>query len=59
MSKRDWDSDRDEIYDNRDKGKKRRGWREQRHHENRVRKFKRDYSLDADREDLEFYDRYK
>lgn len=35
MSKRDWDSDRDEIYDNRDKGKKRRGWREKRHQEQR------------------------
>ena len=50
------DNDRDEIYDKK-KSKKSRGWRDERHQENRKRDYKKDY-YDEDETNNSHGDRY-
>jgi hypothetical protein len=58
MSKHDFENDKDEIYGKgKESRKKKKKFRE--HGHNRVRDFKREYSQETDREDINFSQRYR
>ncbi len=58
MSKHDFENDRDEIYGKgKDSRKKKKNFRK--HGHNKVRDFKRNYSQENDREDINYLNRYR